>query len=71
MFRGAVTQEKRVERLENIVGAHPGADRDGKSLPGVLVQNSQHLIAATIAELVVNEIDAPDVVWMGWPQSND
>ena len=66
-----MAQEQRVQRLKNIVGAHPGANRHRQSLPGVLVQNGQHLVAPTIAELVVHEVDAPDVVRMRRPQADD
>ena len=38
---------------------------------GILVQDGQHLVAATVVELVVHEVDGPDVIGMGWPQPDD
>lgn len=66
-----VAQQERIQRLEHIVSAHPCANRHGQSLAGVLVQNGQHLVAPTIAELVVDEVDAPDVVRVQRSQPDD
>ena len=54
VFRSAVAQEQRVQRLKYILGPHPGADRHSQGLPGVLVQNGQHLVAPPAAKLVVH-----------------
>lgn len=79
-----MAQKKRIQRLEGIIGPHPGPNCDGQSLTGIFVQNGQHLVAVTIAELVVQKVpfrhlqadagrveDAPNVVRMGRPQPND
>ena len=66
-----MAQEQRVKGFKNIFGTHPGADCNGKSLPGVFVQDCQHLVTSTIAELVVHEVDSPDVVRMRRPQADD
>jgi hypothetical protein len=60
-----------LEFFENIFGAHSGANCDGQCLPGELVQNSQHLVASPVAELVEYEVAGPDVVWMRRPEAND
>ena len=59
MLRDAVAQQEWIQRLEDIVSTHPGANRHSQSLAGVLVQDGQHLVAPTTAELVVHEVDAP------------
>ena len=66
-----MAQEQRVQRLEDIVSTPPGANRYSQCLAGVLVQNGQHLVAPPVAELVVHEVDGPDVVRMGRPQPDD
>ena len=66
-----MTQEQRVEHLQNVVSSHPGAYRHCQGLPGVLIQNGQHLVAAPIAELVLHEVYCPNVVWMRGPHSDD
>jgi len=65
-----VLQEERIERFEDVVGSHLGANDHCQGLPGVFIQNSQHLVAPTVAELVVDEVDGPDVVRMRWPQAD-
>ena len=49
----------------------PAADFYCQCLAGVFIQDSQHPLAAPIAELVVDEIDAPDVVRMRRSQPDD
>ena len=71
ILRGTVAQQERIESFENIVGTHLGADHNSQGLPRELIENRQHLVTAPIAELVVDEVDGPDVVRMGWPQSDD
>jgi hypothetical protein len=64
VFRGAVAQEQRVQSFQHILGTHSGANSHSQGLAGILVENGQHLVAPTIAGLVVHEVDAPDVVRM-------
>ena len=71
MFRGAVAQEQRVQRLKHIVSPHPGTNRHSQRLPRVLIQDGQHLVAPTVVELVVHEVDGPDVIGMGRAQPDD
>ncbi len=52
----AVAQNEPVEDLQHIAGGHPNADRHGQGLTRVLVEHRQHLVAAAIAQLVVNEV---------------
>ena len=66
-----MAQEQRVQRLKHIVSPHPGANRHSQRLPRVLVQDGQHLVAPTVVELVVHEVDGPDVIGMGRAQPND
>ena len=40
-------------------------------MPRELVENRQHLVAAPIAQLVVDEVYCPDVVRMRGPHSDD
>ena len=70
-IRGAVAQEQRVQRLKNIISTHSDTNDHSQGLTGILVQDGQHLVAATVAELVVYEVDAPDMVGMGRPQPYD
>ena len=56
VFGLALTQAQRVERLQDVFGAHPGANRDRKILPDVPIQHRQHLVAAPNAELVLDEV---------------
>ncbi len=64
-------QQERVERFEDVVGSHLGPDGHRQGLPLELVQHRQHLVAAAIAELVVDEVNGPDMVRMRGPHSDD
>ena len=44
VFRGAVAQEPRVQRLRHIVSPHPGTNRHSQRLPRVLIQDGPHLV---------------------------
>ena len=66
-----MAQEQRVQRLKHIVSPHPGENRHSQRLPRVLVQDGQHLVAPTVVELVVHEVDGPDVIGMGRAQPDD
>ena len=67
----AVAQDEPVEDLQHIAGRHPDADLHGQGLAGVLVEHRQHLVTTTVAQLVVNEIDAPGVIGMRWSEPDD
>ena len=64
-------QEQRLERFQDIAGSHPCPDGHRQSLSRELIQNRQHLIAASVAELVVYEVDGPDMVGMRRPQADN
>ena len=71
VFRGAVAQEQRVQSFQYILGTHSSANRHSQGLAGILAETGQHLVAPTTAELVVHEVDAPDVVRMRGAQPDD
>jgi hypothetical protein len=71
VFGFAVAQEQLVEGFQHFFGPHPGPDFHGQRLARVFIQDRQHLVAASIAELVVNEVDAPDVVRVGRAKPDD
>ncbi len=64
-------QKQRIKRFEDVVGAHLCPDAHCHGLPGIFIQNGKHLVAPPVAELVVDEVDGPDVVRMGGPQPDD
>ena len=64
-------QEQRIEYFQNIVSAHFGAYDNSQGLPRKLIQHREHLVAPTVTEFVVNEVDGPDMVRMGWSAPND
>ena len=66
-----MAQEQRVQRLKHIVSPHPGENRHSQRLPRVLVQDGQYLVAPTVIELVVHEVDGPDVIGTGRAQPDD
>lgn len=47
--------EALIERFENVVRSHPGAERHRQRLARVLVQNRQHLGASSISEFVMHD----------------
>ncbi len=51
-----MAQQERIECFEDIVGTHPGADHNSQGLTRELIEHRQHLVAAPIAELVVDEV---------------
>ena len=53
---GTAAQHERIECFESIVGPHLGADHNGQGLPRDFVETRQHLVAAPIAGLVVDEV---------------
>ncbi len=62
--------EEWIKCFENVVRSHLGAYRHRQRLPRELIQNNQHLVAAAIAELVVDEVStrqiasqSPDEQW--------
>ncbi len=66
-----MAQEQPVENLQHIFRTHAGPNFHCKRLAGVFIQNREHLVAPPIAQLVVNEIDAPDMVGMRRSEPND
>jgi len=66
-----MAQEQPVEHVQHVIRGHLRSYLHGQGLAGELVEYCEHLVAAAIAELVVDEVDAPDVVRMGRPESDD
>ena len=50
-----------VQYVENIVRSHLRSYRFAQRLTGIFIQNRQHFVTAPIAELIVNEVDGPDM----------
>ncbi len=70
-LRLAVLHQQPVQHIQNIVSIHLGSHCHAQSLAAVLVQHRQHLIAAPVAQLVMYEIDGPDVVGVRRAQPDD
>jgi len=58
-------------RLYNLSMSHPRSCCHAQSLTRVFIEDRQHLITKAIAELVVNEVDTPDVPGILWPKPDD
>ena len=58
--------KQQIERLEDILAVHLGADRGRESFPRVFVDRRQHFVGATVAQAVMNEVHAPDVIRILW-----
>jgi len=58
-------------RLQIIRITHPRIHRDGERFTRILIEYSQHLARCAIAQLAVNEIDAPDVIDVLGAQPDD
>ena len=71
VFWGAAAQEQRVQHLKQIVSPNTGTSPHSQRLSRVLVQDGQHLEAATVVALVVHVVDSPDVIGMGRVQLDD
>ena len=64
-------EQERIESFKDILTAHPRMDRNGESFARVLIKHGEHLVGTAIAQLVVNKVDAPDVVGVFRPQTDD
>ena len=51
--------------------AHLGDNTDTESLARVFIEDGEHLVTPPTAQLVVDEVDAPDVVLVLRPQADD
>ncbi len=60
----AGAQEQRVQSFRGNGSTYPNPNDHGQRIADIL-QDSQHLVASTIADLVVHEFHAPDIVRMG------
>lgn len=56
---------------KNVFCAHPRRDDHCQCLTVEIIQHSEHLVAPIIAELVVSEVNRPDVVWMCGPEPDN
>ncbi len=66
-----MAQEEPIEDLQNVASGHSGAAFYGQRLAGVFVKHGQHPVGAAIAQLVVHEVDAPDMVGMRRSEPDD
>ena len=64
VVRPAALQQQRIERLQNLRRAHLRGNAHAQGLSRVFIEHGQHLVGAPIAELVVDEVDRPDVVFV-------
>ena len=70
-LRFAMFRQHWVQCVENIVRSHLRSYSYAQRLTGVFIQNRQHFVTAPIAELIVNEVDGPDMVGVCGPQPYD
>jgi len=71
ILRFAVFQQQRVERFKNLGRADLERDGHAQPLARVFVKNGQHLVRATVAQLVVDDVHTPYMVRVRRPQSDD
>ncbi len=62
VVRPAAFQQQRIERLQNVRRAHLRSNAHTQGLARIFIEHGQHLVRAPVAELVVDEVDRPDVV---------
>ena len=60
-----------VKCVENIVRTHLRSYHYAQPLTSVFIQNRQHFVTAPIAEMIVNEVDGPDMGGGCEPQPYD
>ena len=71
ILRFSVFEEQGIESIQNLGMAHLGSDGDAKRLAGVFIEDGEHLVTAAAAQLVVDEVNAPDMVRILRSQPND
>lgn len=54
-----------------LCAVHLRFDRDTQSFAGVFIQHRQHLVGPSVAQLIVDKVDAPDVIGILWAQPDD
>ena len=64
-------EQQRIQRFKNLGGAHSRPNLHTQSLTGILIEYGQHLVWPSVAELVVNEVHAPDMVSILGPEADD
>ena len=64
IFGSPVFEEQGIEGIQDFGMAYLGGHGDTKRLAGVFIENSEHLLTPAAAQLVMHEINAPDVVRM-------
>ena len=57
-------EEQRIESIENLGMTHLCGNGDTKRLTCIFIEDGEHLVTPTTAQLVVDEVNAPDVVRM-------
>ena len=60
-----------MQSIQNIACVHLEPYRYAERLAGILIEHCEHLVGAPVAELVVHEVNRPDVVGMRGPQPDD
>ena len=63
--------EQWVERIEDLGMAHFGGDGNTEGLARIFIENGEHLVTPPAAQLVVNEVNAPNMVRILRPQADD
>ena len=63
--------EERIRSFQHFRITHSRLNRNTKGFASVFIEPRQHFVGPAIAELVVNEVDAPDVIWIFWPEADD
>ena len=71
IFRLSVLEEQGIESVQDFGMSHLGGNGDTKRLARIFIENSEHLVTSTAAQLVVNEVNTPDMVRILRPQADD
>ena len=51
--------------------AHLGGDTHTEGLARIFIEDREHFVASVIAQPVMDEVDAPDMVRVRWPKTDD
>lgn len=62
VFRSSSFQQQRIERFQDICRIHLQSDCHTKCFTAVFIENRQHLVSTTVAQLVMHKINRPNVV---------
>ena len=62
---------KPVQHIQNIGCVPLWPHRHAERLTGVFIKHCEHFVRPPTAELVMHEVNCPDVAGMRWPQPDD